>query len=101
MNITLFDAFSVATSFEKIALIIVLVVAVLGLLYAAFLTRQVLREPKGTEKMQHISNAIRKGGNAYLGRQLRTILLVIVVLTILVFFSGWFGSIASAYDNPQ
>ncbi|OGO35431.1 MAG: sodium-translocating pyrophosphatase [Chloroflexi bacterium RBG_16_57_8] len=101
MNITLFDAFSVATSFEKIALIIVLVVAVLGLLYAAFLTRQVLREPKGTEKMQHISNAIRKGGNAYLGRQLRTILLVIVVLTILVFFSGWFGTIASAYDNPQ
>jgi K(+)-stimulated pyrophosphate-energized sodium pump len=99
--ITLFDAFSAATTFEKVALIVVLGVAVIGLLYAAFLTRQVLREPKGTDKMQKISGAIRAGGNAYLGRQLRTILLVIFVLTVLVFFSGWFGTIASAYDNPQ
>jgi K(+)-stimulated pyrophosphate-energized sodium pump len=100
MSITLFDAFSVATSFEKSALIVVLVVALLGLLYAAFLTRQVLREPKGTDKMQKISGAIRTGGNAYLKRQMRTILLVIFVLAILVFFSGWFGTIKSAYDNP-
>jgi K(+)-stimulated pyrophosphate-energized sodium pump len=101
MNITLFDAFSVATNFEKWALIVVLVVAVLGLLYAAFLTRQVLREPKGTDKMQKISNAIRTGGNAYLKRQFRTIILILIALAVLVFFSGWFGTIASAYDNPD
>ena len=79
MSITLFDAFRVATSFEKWALIVVLVVAILGLLYAAFLTRQVLREPKGTDNMQKISNWIRTGGNAYLRRQFRTILLIIFV----------------------
>ncbi len=100
MSITLFDAFRVATSFEKWALIVVLVVAVLGLLYAAFLTRQVLREPKGTDKMQKISNAIRTGGNAYLKRQFKTIFLVLVALAILVFFSGWLGNIKSEYDNP-
>ncbi|MBI2979473.1 MAG: sodium-translocating pyrophosphatase [Chloroflexi bacterium] len=65
--ITLFDGFRVATSFEKFALIAVLVVAILGLLYAVFLTRQISREPEGTERMRHISNAIRSGGNAYLG----------------------------------
>ena len=78
MSITLFDAFSVATTFEKVALIVVLVVAVLGLLYAAFLTRQVLREPTGTDKMKKISTAIRTGGNAYLKRQFRTIILILV-----------------------
>ena len=66
MNITLFEGFAVATPFEQYALIGVLVVAILGLLYAAFLTRQILREPEGNEKMKHISNAIRTGGNAYL-----------------------------------
>ena len=100
MSITLFDAFRVATSFEKWALIVVLVVAILGLLYAAFLTRQVLREPKGTDNMQKISNWIRTGGNAYLRRQFRTILLIIFVLAVLVFFSGWFGNIKSEYGNP-
>jgi K(+)-stimulated pyrophosphate-energized sodium pump len=100
MSITLFDAFRVANTFEKSALVVVLIVAVIGLLYAAFLTRQVLREPKGTEKMQKISNSIRAGGNAYLKRQFRTILLIIFVLAILVFVTGWLGSIKSAYDNP-
>jgi K(+)-stimulated pyrophosphate-energized sodium pump len=101
MSVTLFDAFRVATSFEKAALIVVLVVAVLGLLYAAFLVRQVLREPKGTEKMQKISNAIRTGGNAYLRRQFGTIVWILIILAVLVFFSGYLGNIASAYDNPK
>jgi len=64
--ITLFEGFSVANTFEKFALIGVVVVAVLGLIYAAFLARQILREPEGNEKMKHIANAIRSGGNAYL-----------------------------------
>ncbi len=99
--ITLFEGFSVATTFEKIALIGVLVIAILGLLYAAFLTRQILREPQGNEKMRHIANAIRVGGNAYLMRQFRTILLLIFLLAIFVFFTGWFAGGTSAYANPK
>jgi K(+)-stimulated pyrophosphate-energized sodium pump len=100
MGITLFDGFNVATTFEKFALIFVLVVAILGLLYAVFLTRQISREPEGNEKMRHISDAIRKGGNAYLMRQFRTILLLIVILTVFIFFTGWFAGSTSAYGNP-
>jgi K(+)-stimulated pyrophosphate-energized sodium pump len=101
MGITLFDVFSQASTFEKSALIAVLVVAVLGLIYAAFLTRQILREPEGTDKMKHIANAIRNGGNAYLKRQFRTILLLIVILAAFVFATGWFASSTSAYGNPN
>jgi K(+)-stimulated pyrophosphate-energized sodium pump len=93
MGITLFEVFrtGVATDFERYALIAVLVVAVCGLLYAAFLNRQIMREPEGTEKMKRLSMAIRTGGNAYLRRQFRTILVIFFVLAVFVFFTGWFS----------
>ncbi len=101
MSITLLEGFHVATTFEKVALIGVLVIAMLGLTYAAFLTRQILREPEGNERMKHVANAIRTGGNAYLMRQFRTIVLLIFILAIFVFFTGWFASSTSAYNNPN
>jgi K(+)-stimulated pyrophosphate-energized sodium pump len=101
MGVTLFEGFRVATTFEKVALIVVLAVAIIGLLYAAFLARQVLREPQGNEKMRRISMAIRTGGNAYLMRQFRTILLLIFAVAIFVFFTGWFASSTSVYNNPK
>src|SRR4030042_3277726 len=97
MNITLFEGFAVATPFEQYALIGVLVIAVIGLVYAGFLTRQILKEPQGNERMKHIANAIRTGGNAYLRRQFRTILLLLFLVAIFVFFTGWFASETSAY----
>jgi len=100
MGITLFEGFTVANPFEQYALIGVLVIAILGLLYAAFLTRQILKEPEGNERMKHIANAIRTGGNAYLRQQFRTILLLIFLVAIFVFFTGWFAGATSAYGNP-
>ncbi len=73
--------------FETYAIWSVLAVAVLGLLYALFLRNQVLREDKGTPLMQEVWGAIRTGADAYLGRQLRTVLPFIVVLTVLLFLS--------------
>ena len=73
--------------FERIALYTVLAIAVLGLLYALFLRAQVLREPKGSEKMQDVWNAIRIGADTYLRRQLRTILPFVAILTAVLFLS--------------
>jgi len=98
MSITLFEGFRLGTTFEKYALIAILVVAIFGLLYAAFLTRQILREPEGTEKMKRLSMAIRTGGNAYLRRQFRTILLIFFLLAVFVFFTGWFST---SEHNPN
>lgn len=75
------------TSFEVIATWLVMAVALVGLLYALFLRRQILAEDKGTEKMQEVWEAIRQGANAYLTRQLRTILPFIALLTIALFLS--------------
>ncbi len=100
MDITLFNGFSEASSFEKGALITVVIVAFIGLSYAAFLARQILREPEGNEKMKHIAKAIRDGGNAYLKRQFRTIISIIFILAAFVFATGWFAGGESKYDNP-
>ncbi len=75
------------TTFETVAVWLVLAIALLGLGYAVFLRRQILREDKGTAEMQEVWDAIRQGADAYLSRQLRTILPFIVLLTILLFLS--------------
>ena len=73
--------------FETTAVWIVLLISLLGLAYAYFLRTQVMKIDKGTEKMQEVWNAIRTGANSYLGRQLKTIVPLIAVFTVVLFFS--------------
>jgi len=73
--------------FEALAIWGVLGVAILGLLYAIFLRSQILREDKGTLRMQEVWNWIREGAEAYLTQQLRSILPMIALLTVALFLS--------------
>ena len=50
-----------ATKFESVSLWVVLGIAVLGLLYALLLRRQVLRYETGTAEMKLVWDAIREG----------------------------------------
>ncbi|MCS6909716.1 MAG: sodium-translocating pyrophosphatase [Anaerolineales bacterium] len=75
------------TPFEQVAIYATLGISILGLAYAVFLRHQILREDKGTAKMQEIWGWIRDGANAYLNRQLRAILPLIGILTVALFFS--------------
>jgi K(+)-stimulated pyrophosphate-energized sodium pump len=76
-----------ASPFEVIAIWSVLVISFFGLAYAMFLRHQVMRYDKGTEKMQYVWEGIRLGANAYLKRQLKTIIPLIAVFTVILFFS--------------
>ncbi|MDD5567889.1 MAG: sodium-translocating pyrophosphatase [Candidatus Omnitrophica bacterium] len=76
-----------ASVFESFAIWGVLLIAFLGLGYALFLRKQVLSQDKGTQGMQDVWNAIRTGADAYLKRQLKSILPLILVLTAVLFFS--------------
>ncbi|HEY5731591.1 MAG TPA: sodium-translocating pyrophosphatase [Anaerolineales bacterium] len=75
------------TPLEAVAIWAVFGVAIIGLLYAVFLRSQILREDKGTEKMQEVWGWIKDGANAYLQKQLRSILPLIAVLTVALFLS--------------
>ncbi len=76
-----------ATPFEVMSIWIVLGIAMLGLAYAMLLRSQILRMDTGTPKMLEVWNAIRLGADAYLGRQLKIITPLILVLAVVLFYS--------------
>jgi len=73
--------------FEQIAIAGVLVSALISLVYAWWLRSTVLKKDQGTQVMQDIWNAIRVGADSYLNRQLKTILPIIGILTVVMFLS--------------
>jgi K(+)-stimulated pyrophosphate-energized sodium pump len=73
--------------FEQLMILIVLATAFLALGYAYWLARQTFAADKGSAAMQRIWGFIKDGANAYLRTQLRTIVILIVVLTVAMFLS--------------
>ncbi len=75
------------STMEISCLIAVLAIAIAGLLYAWLLVKQVYEADTGTKKMQEIADAVREGANAYLSAQFKRIGPLIVVITVLLFFT--------------
>jgi K(+)-stimulated pyrophosphate-energized sodium pump len=75
------------TSMERIALLIVLGIAIAGLVYGLLLAKQVKDADAGTPKMQAVAEAVREGANAYLSAQFRKIGILIVVITGILYFT--------------
>ena len=85
-----------------------MVCAVVGLLFAFFLIKAVIRLSPGNERMRQIAGAIEEGAKAYLKRQVRTISVIAVVIFVLLwlfrdkatalgFLIGAFCSLAAGY----
>src|SRR3989449_8946019 len=62
-----------------------MVCAAIGLAFAFFLIAAVMRAPSGNERMREISAAVQEGAKAYLNRQVKTIVVIAVVIFILLF----------------
>lgn len=58
---------------------------VLALIYSAVAARQIMSASAGSAKMQEIAAAIQEGAQAYLSRQYKTIAIVGVGVTILLY----------------
>jgi K(+)-stimulated pyrophosphate-energized sodium pump len=63
-----------------------MVCAVLGLLFAFFLIKAVIRLSPGNDRMRQIAGAIEEGAKAYLKRQVVTISAIAAVIFFLLFF---------------
>ena len=61
-----------------------LAAGIISVLFSICAAAVVLRKPTGTAKMQEIAKAIRDGANAYLNRQLFTIVAFAVIIAILL-----------------
>src|ERR1700704_273595 len=60
--------------------------AVIGLVFAFFLIRTILRRSPGNERMRQISAAVQEGAKAYLNRQVISISMIAAVIFVLLFF---------------
>jgi K(+)-stimulated pyrophosphate-energized sodium pump len=64
------------------------VTAVLALVVGLFLAKGVLAADQGTPKMIEIAKAIQEGALAYLKRQFRTIVIILVPVAVIVFLTS-------------
>ena len=65
--------------------IVVAVIALLALVVAAVLVREVLSASEGTAKMKEIAAAVQEGASAYLNRQFKTLAIFAVIVFFVLF----------------
>ncbi len=75
--------------FEQASLVAVLLIALIGLLYAYYLRRQTLSIPLPGGTMRTVWDGIREGAEAYLASQWRIIRTMLIFLVVALFLSVW------------
>ena len=73
---------------DKVWLGIALFAGAVGIIAGLLLARNVLSADQGTAKMKEIARAVQEGAEAFLKQQFRTILIIVVPLAILIFFTA-------------
>src|SRR5215510_10123790 len=85
-----------ATFLDSSGIPLAIVCAFLGLGFALYLIKTIMASPAGNEKMQQIAAAVQEGAKAYLGRQVRTIRVIAVLLAIFKDMSTAVGFVLGA-----
>lgn len=70
---------------------------VLALASIAWIARDMKRSPSGTPRMQEVADAIKQGSRAYLKRQYKTIIAILLVIGVLIYAAidiGVYGTLA-------
>lgn len=79
-------------------LYLILGISIIGLLFAIYLSRNVLRRDTGTDRMREISEAIKTGAEAFLRRQNRTIAYLALALAALIYILYAFVRVQTEHD---
>jgi K(+)-stimulated pyrophosphate-energized sodium pump len=82
-----YQAFHLGSA-DQIWLILALIAGLIGIGTGVVLMRGVLAADTGTPKMRQIAQAIQEGAEAFLRRQFRTIVIIVVPLAVLIFFTA-------------
>lgn len=69
---------------QLIALYVAPLTALVALLYGVFLSRRVLAMEEGSAKLKEIAQAIREGASAYLSRQFKVVIPLMILLALLI-----------------
>ncbi|MBI2134740.1 sodium-translocating pyrophosphatase [Candidatus Woesearchaeota archaeon] len=66
--------------------IVTLIIGLIAVVYAGYLSFKILRVNPGSEKMQQISDAIKEGAMAFMKRQYKTIAVFTVIIAAILWF---------------
>ena len=66
---------------QLIALFVAPATSIFALGYGVYLSRKVLKEDEGSEKLQQIGRAVREGAMSYLGKQFKIVLPLMLLLS--------------------
>jgi K(+)-stimulated pyrophosphate-energized sodium pump len=77
---------------------LILGASIIGLFFALYLIRDVMRRDTGTSTMREISDAIKAGAEAFLRRQNRTIIYLATVLACLIYILYAFVRAPNVHD---
>lgn len=69
---------------NQIVPLIAVLSGILGLLFALYLIRYVLKQDQGTDRMREISGAIKEGALAFLRREYRILAIFVIAVTIVL-----------------
>ena len=58
--------------------------AVIGLLFALYLTLRILKEGQGNERVRFIGQAVQEGANAFLRREYTFLAIFVVVVVVII-----------------
>ncbi|UCG90033.1 MAG: sodium-translocating pyrophosphatase [Candidatus Heimdallarchaeota archaeon] len=83
----MFTTFMHLDPFAQLILIGVIIVAIVSFIYSWWLRQDVMKQDTGTDEMKEVWSAIKEGADAYLWKQLKTILPIVVILTGALFLS--------------
>ena len=72
---------------QLIALFAAPITALFALAYGIYLTRSVLKDSEGSEKLQRIGRAVRDGAMSYLKKQFSVVFPIMAILAIIIFFT--------------
>ena len=71
-------------------ILIPIIAAALALLFIAFLYKLILRESQGTPQMRTIAGYIQEGAQAFIKREVKTVMYFIIALAVFLYFLlGW------------
>ena len=76
---------------QLIALFTAPLTSLLALLYGFYLSRKILAEDEGSEKLRKIADSIKQGAMAYLKRQFKVVSIFMLVLLVLIYFTKGLG----------
>lgn len=71
---------------ETLATYFALGCGLLAVVYGLIMGKAILARPAGNKKMQDIASAIQAGASAYLNRQYRTVAIVAVILSVILWY---------------